>query len=478
MTSKILILEDVPFDVELIEREISQSGIDFLSKTVELEEDYVRLIDEFKPDLILADHSLPNFDGISALEIAKNKCPEIPFIFVSGKIGEEFAVEALKRGVTDYVLKSNLSKLGPAIKRAMIEVQEQIKLKKAEEELLKSHWQLKEAQKIGKMGSWEFDIQSEDMDASEGLFRIFGVEKIEQDLNFSRFLDFIYPADKKRVSDTIQEALKNKSSFSQEYRILLPDGSLRYLYSQGKIINDTSGKPLKILGIEQDITQRKLDENKIKESLKEKEILLQEIHHRVKNNLQVISSLLRLQSRFIKDPEALEIFKESQNRVSSIALVHEKLYHSPDLASINFSEYIRNLSKDIFHFFHSKAQNIKLKLELDEIFLNIETAIPCGLIINELVTNSLKHAFLPEQKGEITLKLFKDGDKITLIVKDNGRGLPPGIEVNNTETFGLQLVYFLNKRINGVIKLNTSQGTSFKICFEELNYEGRASNGE
>ena len=109
MTSKILILEDVPFDVELIEREISQSGIDFLSRTVELEEDYVRLIDEFEPDLILADHSLPNFDGISALEIAKNKCPEIPFIFVSGKIGEEFAVEALKRGVTDYVLKSNLS---------------------------------------------------------------------------------------------------------------------------------------------------------------------------------------------------------------------------------------------------------------------------------------------------------------------------------------------------------------------------------
>ncbi|MBV1766759.1 MAG: sensor histidine kinase, partial [Methanobacterium sp.] len=142
------------------------------------------------------------------------------------------------------------------------------------------------------------------------------------------------------------------------------------------------------------------------------------------------------------------------------------------------SEYIRNLSQDIFHFFHSKVHNIRLKLELDEIFLNIETAIPCGLIINELVTNSLKHAFSPEDKGEITLKLFKDDEKIVLIVKDNGIGLPPGIEMNNTETFGLQLVYFLNKRINGDIKLDTTQGTSFKICFEELNYEGRSANGE
>ncbi len=150
---KLLILEDVPFDVELIERELYKADIKFTSMIVDREENYLEEIKEFKPDIILADHSLPHFDGLSALEIAKKECPDVPFIFVSGKIGEEFAVEALKSGATDYVFKGNLPKIVHAINRALEEVKEQEKLESAEKELIKSHEFLTEAQKIGKMGS-------------------------------------------------------------------------------------------------------------------------------------------------------------------------------------------------------------------------------------------------------------------------------------------------------------------------------------
>lgn len=155
MTCRILILEDVPLDVELMEREISRSGIDFISETVESEEDFVRALHEFRPDVILADHSLPSFDGLSALAIARKLCPDVPFIFVSGKIGEEFAVKALKSGATDYVLKSNFSKVPVAIRRALREVEKERELERTRRSLAESHWQLKEAQRIGKIGSWQ-----------------------------------------------------------------------------------------------------------------------------------------------------------------------------------------------------------------------------------------------------------------------------------------------------------------------------------
>ncbi|HSO25823.1 MAG TPA: response regulator, partial [Methanobacteriaceae archaeon] len=188
----ILILEDVPFDVELMEREIKKSGINFVSHTVEIEEDFLREIKEFKPDLILADHSLPHFDGLSAMEIAKKECPDVPFIFVSGTIGEEFAVDALKNGAKDYVLKSNLSKVVPAIKRALEEVKEQQKRKKAEEALIKSHWQLREAQKIGHIGSWEWNIHLDVMDCSDEFYRISGIDKETFNPNYNSFMGRVH----------------------------------------------------------------------------------------------------------------------------------------------------------------------------------------------------------------------------------------------------------------------------------------------
>ncbi len=475
---KILILEDVPFDAELINRELERSGMKFSFRRVEEEREYLNELYEFKPDIILADHSLPHFDGISALEIAKDICPDVPFIFVSGKMGEDFAIEALKYGATDYVLKGSLSKIVHAVNRALEEVEEHSKLKNAEEALRSSHRQLMEAQKIGHIGSWEWDIQTREMSCSDEFYNIMNLEPTEFSKSYTPIINIIHPEDRQRVMDSIEHALNDHKPFSNDYRLVQPDGSIRILSSKGEVISDNNGKALRIVGTEQDITEQKIAEQKIRSSLKEKEMLLQEIHHRVKNNLQVISSLLRLQSRYIKDQDSIDIFKETQNRVRTIAILHEKMYQS-NPAKIKFDEYVKILTEDLLYFYELDNSNIKMELNIQDITFNIETAIPCGLIIDEIVSNSLKYAFTNGRNGLIKVELqSNDENKFYLMISDNGIGIPDRIDLKNANTFGMQLINYLTQQLKGTIEIDRSHGTKFKLLFNELNYKDRViSNG-
>lgn len=214
--------------------------------------------------------------------------------------------------------------------------------------------------------------------------------------------------------------------------------------------------------------QRLQTEDQIKASLKEKEVLLREIHHRVKNNLQIISSLLNLQSRYIKDKQVLHVFKESQDRIKSMALIHKKLYQSKNLARIDFAEYVRSLIADLFRSYNADYDLITLKTNIDDVFLGIDTAIPCGLIINELVSNSLKYAFPEGGQGEIRIDLHSEKEgKFSLIVSDSGVGFPKDLDFRNTESLGLQLACTLVDQLQGTIGLDRTGGTKFKIAFTE-----------
>lgn len=220
-----------------------------------------------------------------------------------------------------------------------------------------------------------------------------------------------------------------------------------------------------------DITERKKAEEKLKKSLKEKEMLLKEIHHRVKNNLMVISSLLNLQSKYIKDKESLNIFRESQNRAQSMALIHERLYRSKDLKRIDFGEYIRTLALDLYHSYVIDPSKIELKFDVEEIMLDINTTIPLGLIVNELVSNSMKHGFPDGRHGEIVIHFHKIEDsEYELKIKDNGIGFPDDVDYRNTESLGLQLVNSLTEQIDGEVKLKNGNGTTFTIKFKEEKY--------
>jgi two-component sensor histidine kinase len=213
-----------------------------------------------------------------------------------------------------------------------------------------------------------------------------------------------------------------------------------------------------------EIVERQRAENQIKTSLREKEVLLKEIHHRVKNNLQVISSLLKLQAGYIKEHHVLEILKESQNRVRAMALLHEKLYQSEDLAKINFTEYVHSLVANLFRSYGVKSQTIAARINIADILFDIDTVIPCGLIINELVSNSLKYAFPENQKGEIRVELVQTSQgECCILVSDDGVGLPEDLDFHDTKSLGLQLVCMLIEQLEGSVELDRSCGTTFKI---------------
>jgi two-component sensor histidine kinase len=223
--------------------------------------------------------------------------------------------------------------------------------------------------------------------------------------------------------------------------------------------------------LKQELAERKRAEEQIEASLKEKEVLLKEIHHRVKNNLQIISSLLSLQSMHVKDKGAVEMLRDSQSRVRSMALIHERLYKSEGLVKINLAEYIRDLSGYLLRSYETKPDAIRLKLSADDVLMSIDTAIPCGLILNELISNSLKHAFPGKRGGEIRIGFHSDDeDRFVLTVGDNGIGFPEDLDLRSTKSLGLQLVNALTDQLEGSIELDRRGGTEFKVTFAEPNY--------
>ncbi len=245
------------------------------------------------------------------------------------------------------------------------------------------------------------------------------------------------------------------------------------LFSASVLFNKTE-KSYEIVCVAKDITEQKKIKEQIEKSLREKEVLLQEVYHRTKNNMQIISSLLTLQSNHIEDEYYVNIFNDSQNRIRSMSLVHEKLYQSRDLSRIDFNEYVGSLTVSLLRAYRTGKGRIDLRKEIADCTFNIETAITCGLVINELVSNSLKYAFPNNRDGDLFVSLqLLDNNKYKLIVKDNGIGMPEDINYLQAKTLGLQLVNSLTKQLDGAIKLNRNNGTEFSITFRELEYKKR-----
>jgi len=215
-----------------------------------------------------------------------------------------------------------------------------------------------------------------------------------------------------------------------------------------------------------DITDRKKAEDKLKASLHERELLLQEVYHRVKNNMQIIISLLRLQAQKLKNEYAKEVLHEAQNRIKSMALVHDRIYQSEDLAKVNFEEYIKRLAIELFYSYNIDTERIKLKTNISEVSVDVGAAIPCALIINELVSNALKHAFPDNRKGEVSIEFYSDdNNQSVLLVHDNGVGLPKDFDTQGSDSFGLQLVYMLTDQLHGRCEAKSNGGTTFRIFF-------------
>ena len=328
------------------------------------------------------------------------------------------------------------------------------------------------------------------------------------------WIESVYPDDLPWLLENFKNQLKTEIPFTGEYRILRPDGELRWIFVRSFFIRDATDKIERTVGIAEDITKRKLAEEERQEllqqieqynktletkvqfrteqlnitneklqeeiderkqtakqletSLQEKELLLKEVHHRVKNNLQVISSILSLQSQYLQEPKILSTLQDTQNRIASMALIHEKLYESKNLGQINFADYLKTLSQNLFSSYNISPHLIKLKLAIADIPLDVDTAIPCGLLINELVSNSLKHAFPEKQAGEISITFSEMVEnQLCIEVRDNGIGLPDNFNLEETSSLGLPLIRALTRQIRGLLEIesNPGLGTVFKVTF-------------
>ena len=271
----------------------------------------------------------------------------------------------------------------------------------------------------------------------------------------------------------MRERLLNREipNYHLEKRYIKKDKSTVWVKKTVSLVSETSISPNYFIAVVEDITENKRAHIQIEKDLHEKEVLLQEVHHRVKNNLQVISSLLNLQSDHINNKEALATLKESQNRVRAMALVHEKLYQSHDFSHLDFSIYVGNLINSLFHSYHIEKDTVHLNMKLESFSLPVDRAVPCGLIINELVSNALKYAFPPNFQNErdINVSLQKDNHgQIQLDVEDTGIGFPENFNYREADSLGLHLVVLLvEKQLEGTITLKPGKGTHFHILFQE-----------
>ncbi len=302
------------------------------------------------------------------------------------------------------------------------------------------------------------------LDMNPASYKLFGLNnKSKKELNL---YDFISKKDIPNAKTKSKQLRENGEVKNFEVNIIDAKGKHKTVELSSNAVY-VEGKFKGSRDILRDITEKKITNNELVQSLKEKEVLLKEVHHRVKNNLQVISSILNLQSTYINDEKTLSILRESQNRVKSMSFIHESLYRTKDFNNIDFSEYIERLSKNMVYSYQYSKNRILLKLDIDKVFLSLDISIPCGLIINELLSNALKYAFPENKKGKILISV-KEAKKtrIEIKVEDDGVGFPKDIDIKKGESLGMLLVNTLVEQIDGNIKVRSKEGTKYLITFD------------
>ncbi len=341
--------------------------------------------------------------------------------------------------------------------------------RQAEDALQQSEEMFRSVVENAQSGIVIIDQEFRPLYANDEMLRIMGYSREEfVGADFRKYLD---EESLELVADRYQRRQKGGEVPSRyEFTIIRKDGEKRRVEISSTLMKDSSQNITTLTQV-QDITEQRQAEEQIKSSLHEKEVLLREIHHRVKNNLQIISSLLNLQSQHIEDSKALEMFAESRLRVRSMAMVHEKLYRSEDLSRVDFREYVRSLSYHLFQMYGVTPDKVALEMDIEDVLLDINTAIPCGLLVSELISNALKHAFPEGHSGtvSVSMKPVADGG-IELRISDDGVGLESDLDLKNSESFGLQLVDMLTEQLQGTLSIDRNGGTTFAVCFKEMSF--------
>ncbi len=455
----LLIVEDEGVTALEIQNKVEEWGyvvVDVLSSG----EEAITVALDKRPDLILMDVVLKEkVNGIEAANIIKNSY-DVPIIYLTAFDDEKTIEEAKITFPQAYLLKPfNDQELKLTIEIALYKHQMEARLKRSEE----TYRTLAENAK-----DIIFIISLEDRVEYVNKFaaNILGFEP--EDI-VGKLRQNLFPMDiSEKQRKSIDKAIETQSPVRSEIKMALPRGEM-WLDTNIIPLKDKNDKIFAVMGISRDVTSQKNTEAALRSSLNEKEVLLKEIHHRVKNNMQIISSLINLQSDYATDKSTIKMFEDSKHRIRTMALIHEKLYMSEDISLINFSKYIESLTTKLLEFYSLKSRLITLKVISDDITMDIDSAIPCGLLINELLSNSIKYAFPDGREGNIIINMhIKDGYYV-LSVEDDGIGFPKEIDFMNPSTLGLQIVQTLTQQLDGKIELETNGFTRFKISFKVDN---------
>ncbi len=481
----ILIVEDDPGLAELISETLQNQGWE--TARVATGAETLAWLAGREPALLLLDYSLPDMTGAQFLA---QTVTLPPFVIATGVGDERLAVEMMKQGARDYLVKDRrfLEILPTVVKRVLAQVETERQLAQAQQVLREDEANLSALLENADDSIWSVDSAYR-LIVGNAYFR-------------KNFQSALSPAPQKGDSvlpETLppehlaqwrgyyQRALCGEIFSVETVTLLLPEK--RYMEYRFRPIRTPAGAITGVTVAGRDITERKRTEEALKTSLCEKEVLLQEVHHRVKNNLQVICSLLDLQADTVQDPATLQALRDSQNRVMSMALVHEKLYRSKDLAQINFAEYITNMLDHLLLAYGDLARPIVSRLDVAAgVYLGIDKAIPCGLIINELVSNALKYAFphppsspplggAAKERPEIRVAFEMQDGQCVLVVSDNGVGLPPTLNIDDALSLGLRLVKILTGQLHGTLEIERQPGTAFKLTFPENYRKSQESGG-
>ncbi|MDP2603151.1 MAG: PAS domain-containing protein [Deltaproteobacteria bacterium] len=341
--------------------------------------------------------------------------------------------------------------------------------KGAEVALQESEERLRLALHAAGQGLYDLDVSTGEAKVSPEYAVMIGYDPATFEETNAKWAERLHPDDREKVYATYLAYIRGEiPSYEVEFRQRTESGDWLWTLSIGSIVSwDANGTPLRMLGTHTDITARKRAEEQIKNSLQEKETLLREVHHRVKNNLQIISSLLYLQSSALRDPAARQALKESQDRVHSIGLVHEQLYRSSNFSAIDFGEHLKELTANIAGSYGAMNPRVRVETELESVAVDLDLAIPVSLIFNEILTNAFKHAFPGERAGKIQVAFHREGlDKLMFRVSDNGMGLPEVLDWENGSSLGLKVVRNLAEQIHGELYWQSVAGvTTFQLAF-------------
>ncbi|MGE0865637.1 MAG: PAS domain-containing protein [Vicinamibacterales bacterium] len=326
------------------------------------------------------------------------------------------------------------------------------------------------------IGIWDWDVVTNAIIWDEKMYQLYGLTVNSVEIDYDRWLAGVHPDDRLRVDGDVREALPGTASYASEFRAVWPDGTVRKIAAVGRVTIDGGGQPVRMLGVNYDVTDRWVAEERLRSLLLEKEALLREVHHRVKNNLQVITSLLRLEAERAGQSTTVHVLREMQDRIHAMASLHESLYRSNELERVNLADYLRRLAMQLFNSSSVEPGTIELGFDLDAVYVEIHEAIPCGLLVNELVSNSLKHGFPDSRTGAILIELhlIDGGPALRLTVKDNGVGLPADVDARRAGSLGLQLVADLARQLHGVLETAPGPGAAFCLAFTP---EGAHSSG-